>query len=470
MKVERLRKAFQVVIMQSDGFDAKSLADASRHVQYNVAIKPWSELHDIFEHAPKMCLSYWDHDRPDIEKVIHQMHERLPHTHLVILTPQQDLKEAFQRFEGVAYDCLPYPLVTPLQLVRCLDRATERDFFRYQDQNLLPQTTESYYQELLQTYSLEQVVEVTLKRLRLERPDDQIVFFKYFVNRRSLVYAGGLDDENYYGVGLSLNELSGSFQAEDLRQPDRIPEFVQMAEQAFRKSFFVSELIEGSEGLVGLFVFFSDSQIVLSGDIKLVLQQARDRLELLELRRRIHLYSTRDITTEVYHRQSFIDFVQQEIARARRVQLPVSLVRLKVDDLPRGSDESDLILKMLAKIFRRHSRVNDIVGRTAVDEFGLLLPHTPTQGAAIKAERLRRIVESADFSKLFKNVANITVSAGVSEYPSLCRDADELLSSSDSALFELTKEYKNRVCMASVPDGFISDFIVPEPEWLKEKR
>jgi diguanylate cyclase (GGDEF)-like protein len=109
---------------------------------------------------------------------------------------------------------------------------------------------------------------------------------------------------------------------------------------------------------------------------------------------------------------------------------------------------------------RKTSRINDIVGRLSEDELGLVLPHTGGRGAAIKAERLRRMVESADFSKVLGRQRAVTVSVGVSKYPSFCHDADELYQSADNALFQVKEAGMNRVCLASVPDGFVADFEV----------
>ncbi len=113
----------------------------------------------------------------------------------------------------------------------------------------------------------------------------------------------------------------------------------------------------------------------------------------------------------------------------------------------------------MARIFEKHSRVNDIIGRTGNDEFGIILPHTGKQGALIKAERLRRIIESADFSRVLSTFPSLTVSLGVAEYPTMVRDAEELVQAADEALFQVRRE-GNKTCVAKAPDGFVADFEV----------
>ena len=51
-------------------------------------------------------------------------------------------------------------------------------------------------------------------------------------------------------------------------------------------------------------------------------------------------------------------------------------------------------------------------------------------------------------------------SIGVSEYPSVCQDASDLLKTADDALLEVIKFSKNRVCVASMKPNFVPDFQV----------
>ena len=103
--------------------------------------------------------------------------------------------------------------------------------------------------------------------------------------------------------------------------------------------------------------------------------------------------------------------------------------------------------------------MNDIVARTGGDEFAILLTDTTFEGAAIKAERFRRMIEAGDFSKAFKVTPRVTVSIVIGEYPSICHDADELFQSADEALLQV-RQKTNKVCMAKPPGNFTPDFAV----------
>jgi PleD family two-component response regulator len=56
---------------------------------------------------------------------------------------------------------------------------------------------------------------------------------------------------------------------------------------------------------------------------------------------------------------------------------------------------------------------------------------------------------------------SITISIGVAEYPSMVRDAEELLQFADEALFQIRKD-GNKTCVAKAPQGFVADFEVNE--------
>ncbi|MEQ1879264.1 MAG: GGDEF domain-containing protein, partial [Bdellovibrionia bacterium] len=107
---------------------------------------------------------------------------------------------------------------------------------------------------------------------------------------------------------------------------------------------------------------------------------------------------------------------------------------------------------------KRTSRIVDIAGRIGPAEFAVILPHTDKKGAAIKAEKLRKLVELTRFPQRETQPGQkFTVSIGVSEYPSLCHDGEALMQSADSAYFQV-KNTTNQVCLAAAPHAFKPDF------------
>lgn len=487
MNISAYRQAFSVNVIEVDGFVAGDVQQTLSRSNYVVQSSRWSDTSKLLSEPPHVVVTYWRRGSDDLQQSIQHLKWQLPETHVVVLVPEADLKEAYKVLADVAYDILCHPLVSELALLKAVDRATERDFFMYaceQKAIELPQLDASvqpdadfqgFLRDLATKRSQDEIIEVAFKRAAQLVPGVELVFLKYIANRRSLLLTAqiGFTGVETAGVGVDFNELEPFFRPSDLRTPEKLRTVCELTQTLFGRSQFHSSYIDLHQRPMGIILRTNHLENeVANQKLDVLWLQAQTQLQLLDLQRRLHVVSPRDETTDVLNRQGFLEAIHLEIGRARRTQLPVSLVLVRVDSLPRvsqefGRDDADLLLRIVAKIFRKHSRLNDIVGRTGSDEFGLLLPHTPHQGAAVKAERVRRMIESADFDRVIREVGGVTISCGVTEYPTLCRDADELFSSADTALFEASRNTGNRVCLATVPEGFVVDFVIPEPSWLK---
>jgi diguanylate cyclase (GGDEF)-like protein len=296
-----------------------------------------------------------------------------------------------------------------------------------------------------------------------------VVYFKYFPNRRVLMatQSHGLSGVEIGGVGVNFNESGAAFRTSHLRDPQGIEELNLLVREIFAvKDFFALPVFALGE-VQGVVVFMrpdpKPDEMAVLHDWLILLNKA---VELLESEKRLHVLAIKDSQTDLLNRQNFVMRLQNEVSRARRINLPVALAIMVVDQYHRitneiGAEEGHTIMRMVARICEKHSRVNDVLGRTGNDELGLILPHTSKQGALIKIERLRRIIQGADFSKVLSAYPHITISIGVSEYPSFVRDAEELQVSADEALQQVRK-VGNKTCVAKAHEGFVPDFVVTE--------
>jgi diguanylate cyclase (GGDEF)-like protein len=112
--------------------------------------------------------------------------------------------------------------------------------------------------------------------------------------------------------------------------------------------------------------------------------------------RLVGLVST-DGLTGVLSRRAILRELEVEAARARRQRRPLTLLYLDVDHLKSvndtfGHSAGDRALAMLTDAVQRHTRATDRIGRLSGDEFLLLLPDTPLEGAAAVADRLLQSV------------------------------------------------------------------------------
>lgn len=110
-----------------------------------------------------------------------------------------------------------------------------------------------------------------------------------------------------------------------------------------------------------------------------------------------------------------------------------------------GHDTGDLILKFLADAMRTCSRDEDLLCRSGGEEFLMLLPATPPEGAQHVAERLRAHVDAWHG---LPGPGHITISLGVTYWSPEGSSVEASLKRADEALYSAKKNGRNRVAMA----------------------
>lgn len=131
-----------------------------------------------------------------------------------------------------------------------------------------------------------------------------------------------------------------------------------------------------------------------------------------------------------------------------------SLILLDVDHFKRVNDSfghlfGDNVLRRLSQALRDNVKGRDVVARIGGEEFVLLLPQTPLEGAQILAERIRIAIEQSRIysESTDQTVGSITVSLGlaVGERED---SVDELLARADAALYAAKRSGRNRLCVS----------------------
>lgn len=116
---------------------------------------------------------------------------------------------------------------------------------------------------------------------------------------------------------------------------------------------------------------------------------------LADHNRRLRRMLDADALTGVHSREYFFERAHFELARARRRELPVSLILLDIDRFKRINDElghtaGDQALVSVGQTVRVSLRTEDLVGRFGGDEFMVLLTGSAIPLALETAERLRK--------------------------------------------------------------------------------
>ncbi len=154
-----------------------------------------------------------------------------------------------------------------------------------------------------------------------------------------------------------------------------------------------------------------------------------------------------DGLTGIFNRRFFELRIMQEIERANRYELTLSVIMLDIDHFKRINDEfghllGDEVLKQISRLCSQHLRKPDVLCRFGGEEFAILLPETTGESALAAAEKLRQMVASFPFPGIPRPV---TFSAGVAEFPRNGRTRDELVQAADAALYASKQGGRDRV-------------------------
>jgi len=136
-----------------------------------------------------------------------------------------------------------------------------------------------------------------------------------------------------------------------------------------------------------------------------------------------YLYRTvvTDITTKVYTHKYLMIRLDEEINRSKRYNFPFSLALLEIDNLEQfGHSYNDqqiynFLFTQVAKLIKENIRTTDIVARYDEKKFAIIFIEADEHDAYNAGERLRKIVESKEFS-LPPYTYKITVSIGIGTY------------------------------------------------------
>lgn len=149
------------------------------------------------------------------------------------------------------------------------------------------------------------------------------------------------------------------------------------------------------------------------------------------------------------------------IELAHRRHTSCSLIYFSIDRFRQvkenlGQGVSEQILKHIADLLGKTTRISDIAGRPGQDEFVLILPETNAEGAWQLAERFRKKVEETPVEVDYDNFS-LTVSVGVATFLGHAETSksnidllENLIRKSAQAMLRAREKGGNRVELSSV--------------------
>ena len=177
-------------------------------------------------------------------------------------------------------------------------------------------------------------------------------------------------------------------------------------------------------------------------------KQAHDRIRKLQITLEQMVVS--DPLTGLHNRRYLMDRMLQEITRSDRHGEPLALAMIDLDAFKPINDQfghvlGDKVLRAVGSAISKSVRVSDIPARYGGDEFAVILPQTPAEGAMRVCERLLRNISEIVLQDETGRTFRITASLGLAYYPADdVETPEDLVHSADGALYGAKRSGKNR--------------------------
>ena len=168
-----------------------------------------------------------------------------------------------------------------------------------------------------------------------------------------------------------------------------------------------------------------------------------------------------DGLTELYNHRYFYEYLTAEIRKASQKNMPVSLLFIDIDSFKYyndlyGHQKGDDVLRSISLIMRATCPKDTFIARYGGEEFAAVLTNYDEKQAIEEAEKLRRAVQEYPFDGQERLPGGtMTVSVGVSTYPTKAKSDSELIKRADDACYRAKFLCKNRVeAYVSILDEF----------------
>jgi len=154
-----------------------------------------------------------------------------------------------------------------------------------------------------------------------------------------------------------------------------------------------------------------------------------------------------DPLTGLANRRLLLDRMSVALSQARRSNGSMAVMYLDLDGFKEindtlGHGAGDILLKAVATRLTGSVRAEDTVARLGGDEFVMTLRNV--HGAVDAAAMAAKVIEALSQPYHIEGrIVRVTASAGLAIYPNDDKDAETLLKSADSALYEAKRAGKN---------------------------
>jgi diguanylate cyclase (GGDEF)-like protein len=205
------------------------------------------------------------------------------------------------------------------------------------------------------------------------------------------------------------------------------------------------ELIVSREAFVGLaalMILFNTYMITR----RLELRRMREAVISTSIQNElVRLQSFTDPLTEVYNRRSLDDMAARFMARACRINKPLSFMVVDADHFKDintrfGHLTGDFVIAEIAALLQGAVRGSDAVVRYGGDEFLVILADAPLEGAMVAAYRVEKSVEEWNKGGHLAGF-DLSLSIGLAEW-SPGQTVDQVLTEADKQMYAAKEAHK----------------------------
>jgi diguanylate cyclase (GGDEF)-like protein len=188
--------------------------------------------------------------------------------------------------------------------------------------------------------------------------------------------------------------------------------------------------------------------------LNLEIEVSKRTAALEQANQELHRLAMLDGLTRVANRRHFDEYLYQQWTLLTRLQQPLALILVDVDEFKRYNDHyghltGDECLKQMAQtISNTLMRPSDLVARYGGEEFAIVLPFTTLDGAKQVAKTIKTAVSKLGLPHAKSTVSDrLTLSLGVScIVPQSELSVEILISTADKALYQAKEKGRDCIC------------------------
>ena len=165
--------------------------------------------------------------------------------------------------------------------------------------------------------------------------------------------------------------------------------------------------------------------------------------------KKIHINATHDGLSGLLNHQTFKERFSDEILRAARFQQKMAIMIFDLDKFKKVNDTfghqyGDYVIQTVSKIMEDNVRAVDVVARYGGEEFAVILINSDMEMSNIVAKRIVKNI--ADFNFNVDGIkTRVTISGGMSEYPTHSDNKTDLIELADKAMYETKQKGGNNI-------------------------